>query len=625
MIILSTGTATEEFKTLDSVVVRFSGDSGDGMQLTGTQFTNASAIAGNDISTFPDFPAEIRAPAGTLAGVSGFQVNLSSYEIFTPGDTTDVLIAMNPAALAANLPELKDDCILIINEDAFSKANVKKAGFESNPLEDDTLQRFRVHSMKLTTLNREALKDLEGMTQKEIDRTKNFFALGLVCWMYDRPLEPTLEWINKKFGKKPVLVEANTRALKAGMHYGETTETFQLRFRIAPAQLQDGVYRKITGNEALALGLVTASQLAKKELFYGTYPITPASDILHALAGLRHFDVKTFQAEDEIAAMGATVGAAFGGAFAVTASSGPGVALKSEALNLGLALELPMVLINVQRGGPSTGLPTKTEQSDLLMTLFGRNGEAPLPVIAACSPSDCFDTAIEAFRFAVRASCPVLVLSDGYLGNSSEPWRIPNPDTMEPIEVVHPEKVEGETFLPYARDPETMGRPWAIPGTPGLEHRLGGLGKAPLTGNVSYRPEHHAQMVADRQAKVDKLVDIIPDQVPHGPDSGDLLVLGWGSTYGAIRAAAGRCEAEGYKVASTQLRHICPLPKNLKEMMGRYKKVLIPEMNSGQLAFYLRGKLGVEVESLTQITGRPFKIETIQEAIRNLIDKGAKA
>jgi len=594
------------------------------MQLTGTQFTNASAIAGNDISTFPDFPAEIRAPAGTLAGVSGFQVNLSSYEIFTPGDDTDVLVAMNPAALAANLPDLRNDCILIINEDAFSKHNIKKAGFAENPLDDGTLERFRLHRVPLTNLNREAMSEIEGLSQKEIDRTKNFFALGLICWMYDRPMEPTMEWVNKKFKKSPILIEANIKAFKSGYHYGETTETFQMRFKIAPAKLDDGIYRQITGNEALALGLVTAGKLAGKEIFYGSYPITPASDILHNLAALRHFGVRTFQAEDEIAAMGATVGAAFGGAFAVTASSGPGVALKSEALNLGLALELPMVLIDVQRGGPSTGLPTKTEQSDLLMALFGRNGEAPLPILAACSPADCFDTAIEAFRFAVRATCPVILLSDGYLGNSAEPWKIPDPSQMEPIKVVHPEKVEGEDFMPYARDPETLGRPWAIPGTPGLEHRVGGLGKAPLTGNVSYRPEHHAQMVADRQAKVDKLVDIIPDQTTQGPDSGDLLVMGWGSTYGAIRAAVARARTEGYSVSSTQLRHICPLPGNLLQLMGRFKRVLIPEMNSGQLAFYLRGKLGVPIESLTQVTGRPFKIETIQEAIRGLLGKDAK-
>jgi 2-oxoglutarate ferredoxin oxidoreductase subunit alpha len=621
---MSTGTTKDAVKELDSVVVKFSGDSGDGMQLTGSQFTNASAIAGNDISTFPDYPAEIRAPAGTLAGVSGFQVNLSSQEIFTPGDSTDVLVAMNPAALAANLPDLEDDCILIVNEDAFTKHNLKKAGFAENPLEDNTLERFRLHRVKLTTLNREAMADIDGLTKKEIDRTKNFFSLGLICWMYDRPMEPTLEWLGKKFAKKPLLIQANTKAFKAGFHYGETTETFQLRFRIAPAKLKDGIYRKITGNEALALGLVTAGKLANKDVFYGSYPITPASDILHALAKLRHFGVRTFQAEDEIAAMGATVGAAFGGAFAVTASSGPGIALKSEALNLGLAMELPMVVINVQRGGPSTGLPTKTEQSDLLMSIFGRNGEAPMPIIAACSPGDCFDTAIEAFRLAVRSTSPVMVLSDGYMGNSSEPWKIPDPTHMAPIKVEHPEKVEGEDFLPYARDPETGARPWAIPGTPELEHRLGGLGKAPLTGNVSYRPEHHAQMVEERQSKVDRLIDVIPDQEAHGGDSGDLLVLGWGSTYGAIRAAAVRSRGEGYSVSSTQLRHICPLPKNLEELMGRFKKVLIPEMNSGQLAFYLRGKLGVKIESLTQVTGRPFKIETIQDAIRDLLGEEAK-
>lgn len=618
---MSTTTQPIPFEELSSVVVRFSGDSGDGMQLTGTQFTNASAIAGNDISTFPDFPAEIRAPAGTLAGVSGFQVNLSSHEIFTPGDDTDVLVAMNPAALAANLDDLRDDCILIINSDAFTKPNLKKAGFSENPLENGSLERFRVYSIGLTNLNRAALEGLEGLTQKDVDRTKNFFALGMVCWMYDRPEEPTLDWINAKFGKKPVLVEANTKAFKAGLHYGETTETFQLRYRIAPAKLNPGIYRKITGNEAIALGLVTAGKLAGKPLFYGTYPITPASDILHSLASLKHFDVRTFQAEDEIAAMGATVGAAFGGAFAVTASSGPGVALKSEALNLALALELPLVLVDVQRGGPSTGLPTKTEQSDLLMALFGRNGESPLPVLAACTPSDCFDLTVEAFRFAVRASCPVILLSDGYLGNSSEPWKIPNPEKMEPIVVKHPVKVEGEEFFPYARDPETGGRPWAIPGVPGLEHRIGGLAKAPKTGNVSYRPEHHAQMVADRQAKVDKLADIIPDQTVFGDESGELLVCGWGSTYGAIHAAVARARAEGLSVSATHLRYLNPLPKNLEELFSRFERVLIPEMNGGQLAFYLKGTFGRPFESLTQVTGRPFKIDTIHKAIRKALSK----
>lgn len=609
------------FEELSSVVVRFSGDSGDGMQLTGTQFTNASAIAGNDISTFPDFPAEIRAPAGTLAGVSGFQVNLSSHEVFTPGDDTDVLVAMNPAALAANIDDLKDDCILIINSDAFTKPNLKKAGFSENPLENGSLEKFRVYSMGLTSLNRQALEGIEGLTQKDVDRTKNFFALGLVCWMYDRPEQPTLDWINAKFGKKPVLVEANTKAFKAGLHYGETTETFQLRYRIAPAKLPAGIYRKMTGNEALALGMVTAARLAGKPLFYGSYPITPASDILHTLAALKHFDVRTFQAEDEIAAMGATVGAAFGGAFALTASSGPGIALKSEALNLALVLELPLVLVDVQRGGPSTGLPTKTEQSDLLMALYGRNGEAPLPILAACSPADCFDLAIEAWRFAVRATTPVILLSDGYLGNSSEPWRVPDPEKMAPIEVSHPVKEEGVEFLPYARDPETLGRPWALPGTPGLEHRVGGLSKAPLTGNVSYKPEHHAKMVADRQAKVDKLADIIPPQEVFGDETGDLLICGWGSTYGAIHAAVARARAEGMSVSATHVRYIAPLPSNMEEVLSRYKRVIIPEMNGGQLAMYLRGKFGKPYESLTQVTGRPFKIDTIYKAIRKALGK----
>ncbi len=616
------GTAgTQQFQELSSVVVRFSGDSGDGMQLTGTQFTKASAIAGNDISTFPDFPAEIRAPAGTLAGVSGFQVNLSSHEVFTPGDSTDVLVAMNPAALAANIEDLKDDCILIINKDAFTKPNLKKAGFEQSPLDDDSLKRFRVFSIPLTSLNRAALEDLEGLTQKEIDRTKNFFSLGLICWMYDRPAEPTLEWIAKKFAKNSTLVEANTRAFKAGLHYGETTETFQIRYRIAPARLQPGVYRSLTGNEALALGLVTAGSLAGKHVFYGSYPITPASDILHAMAALRHFDVRTFQAEDEIAAMGATVGAAFGGSFAVTASSGPGIALKSEALNLALALEVPLVLIDVQRGGPSTGLPTKTEQSDLLMCLFGRNGEAPMPVLAACSPSDCFHMAIEAFRFAVRAMTPVLLLSDGFLGNSAEPWKIPDPATLPKIEVSHPVKEEGKEFFPYSREEKTLARPWAIPGTPGLEHRVGGLGKAPLTGNVSYRPEHHAQMVKDRQEKVDRLADIIPEQEVYGERTGELLVCGWGSTYGAIHAAVSKAQAEGYSVSSTHLKYIAPLPRNLEEVFSSFKKVLIPEMNTGQLAFYLQGKFGRRFESLTQVTGRPFQIETLYQAIVNTISK----
>lgn len=598
---------------IESVIVRFSGDSGDGMQLTGTQFTTASAIAGNDISTLPDFPAEIRAPAGTLAGVSGFQVNLASKSIYTPGDAPDVLVAMNPAALAANLPDLKRGGTLIVNTDAFSKNNLKKAHYDSNPLEDDSLAAYRVHKIPLSTLNKTAVEDIEGLSHKEVDRTKNFFALGLTFWMYDRPLEPTIEWIQSKFKKRPELVEANTRALKAGYHFGDTTETFQCRYRVVAAELKPGVYRKVTGNEALAMGLVTAASRAGKPLFYGTYPITPASDILHFLAALRHFDVRTFQAEDEIAAMGSTVGAAFGGAFAVTASSGPGVALKSEALNLGLVLELPMVLINVQRGGPSTGLPTKPEQSDLMMSFFGRNGEAPLPIVAPATPADCFTMAIEAFRLAVRAMAPVILLSDGYLANSSEPWRIPNPDLIAPIQVEHPTKAEN--FAPYARDPNTLARPWAIPGTKGLEHRMGGLGKAPITGNVSYKPEHHQQMVDDRAEKVARLVDAIPEQKVFGEKSGDLLVLGWGSTFGAIRSAVNQAQKEGYSVSSSHVRYLSPFPKNFESILRSFKKVLIPEMNMGQLAFLIRGTYGIDTISYPKVEGRPFKIAEIHSKI----------
>lgn len=606
---------------LESVVIRFSGDSGDGMQLTGTLFTDASAIVGNDISTFPDFPAEIRAPQGTLAGVSGFQVNLANADIYTPGDAPDVLVAMNPAALAANLSDLKPGGVLIINTDAFNEKNFKKVHMDSDPLTDGSLDKYRVYKVPLTKLNREACEGIEGLTTKDIDRTKNFFSLGLAFWMYDRPLDSTLAWIEAKFKNKPAIKEANVRAFKAGYNYGDTTETFQSRYRIAPAPLPAGVYRKVTGNEALALGLVTAAQRAGKPLFYGTYPITPASDILHYLAGLRHFDVRTFQAEDEIAAMGSTIGAAFGGAFAVTASSGPGIALKSEALNLALVLELPLVMVNVQRGGPSTGLPTKTEQSDLLMSFFGRNGESPLPIVAACTPSDCFTMALEAFRLAVRSTSPVILLSDGYLANSSEPWRIPNPDLIAPIIVEHP--TNPHNFMPYARDPESMARPWAIPGTPGLEHRVGGLGKAPLTGNVSYKPEHHQQMIDERAEKVARLADVIPEQEVLGPASGELLVVGWGSTYGAIRSAVQTAQREGHSVAATHIRYLSPFPKNLGQILKSYKRVLVPEMNMGQLAMLLKATYGIPIESYPKVNGKPFKISEIHSKIAAVL-KGGK-
>lgn len=607
------------FEELESVVIRFAGDSGDGMQLTGTQFTDASAAYGNDVSTFPDFPAEIRAPAGTLAGVSGFQVNLSSHDILTPGDAPQVLVAMNPAALAANLQDLEVGGTLIVNTDNFTKANLKKAHYETNPLEDDSLKGYVLHKIPITALNRRALEDIEGLSQKEIDRCQNFFALGLASWMYDRSLETTFNWIQQKFGKKPSIAAANSRALQAGYNYGDTIEAFQTRYRIRPARLKPGTYRKITGNEAMALGLVTAAQKAGKPLFYGGYPITPASDILHNLAVFKQFDVRTFQAEDEIAAMGSIIGAAFGGAFAVTATSGPGIALKSEAMNLALVLELPMVIINVQRGGPSTGMPTKVEQSDLLQVLFGRNGESPLPVIAPATPADCFDVAIEAFRFAVRAMSPVVILSDGYLGNSAEPWNIPDPDSIAPIPVEHPVAKADETFLPYLRDIVTLGRPWALPGTPGLEHRIGGLSKAPETGNVSYDPEHHWAMVTDRAEKVERLAEIIPPQEIFGPKYGTVLVVTWGSTFGAARSAVARAQSAGLRVAHTHLRYLNPLPRDLEDILGRYQTVLVPELNMGQLAHHLRGKFGMDnIVSFPKVKGRPF---TIQEIYRRAYDE----
>ncbi len=608
------------YEEIDSVIIRFAGDSGDGMQLTGTQFTNASAIYGNDISTMPDFPAEIRAPAGTLAGVSGFQVNLSSHDIYTPGDAPQVLVAMNPAALAANLKDLEPGGTIIINTDAFTKQNLSKAHYGGNPLEDESLKGYLVHKVPLTTLNRKALEGIEGLGQKEVDRCQNFFALGMAFWMYDRPLETTLKWIQEKFGKKPAIAEANTRALEAGFYFAETAEIFQNRYRIRPARLPAGTYRKITGNEAISLGLVTAAQKAGKPLFYGGYPITPASDILHNLAAMKQFDVRTFQAEDEIAAMGSVIGAAFGGAFAVTASAGPGIALKSEAMNLAMVLELPMVVIDVQRGGPSTGMPTKPEQGDLLQVMFGRNGDSPLPVIAPATPGDCFDTAIEAFRFAVHAMSPVVILSDGYLANSAEPWKVPDPDVIAPIEVEHPvARVNGETFLPYRRDIVSLARPWAIPGTPGLEHRIGGLSKAPETGNVSYDPDDHWKMITDRRDKVERLQEIMPPQQVVGPRSGPLLVLSWGSTYGMARAAVERAQATGLKVAHTHLRYLNPLPREMGDILKRYERILVPELNMGQLLLLLRGRFGMDnIVGLPKVNGRPFTISEIARKIHEI-------
>lgn len=614
------------FEEVEHVIIRFAGDSGDGMQLTGAQFTDASAAYGNDISTFPDFPAEIRAPAGTLAGVSGFQVNLSSHDILTPGDAPQVLIAMNPAALASNLKDLEPGGTIIANTDAFTRPNLKKANYTTNPLDDGSLTGYVVHGIPLTTINRKSLEGIEGLSSKEVDRCQNFFALGLSFWIYDRPLETTREWIRQKFGKTPVIAEANLKALEAGYYFGETAEAFQMRYRVRPARLKPGTYRKITGNQAISLGLVTAAQKAGKPLFYGGYPITPASDILHTLAPLKNFDVRTFQAEDEIAAMGSIIGAAFGGAFAVTATSGPGIALKSEAMNLAVVLELPMVIINVQRGGPSTGMPTKVEQADLLQVMFGRNGESPIPILAPCTPSDCFDTAIEAFRFAVRAMTPVVILSDGYLANSSEPWNIPDPDTIAPIEVTHPTREslpEGAEFKPYARDIVTLGRPWAIPGVEGLEHRIGGLSKAPETGNVSYDPDHHWKMVTDRVEKIERLQEIIPPLEVFGPASAPLLVITWGGTFGAARSAVARAHGAKLKVAHAHLRHLNPFPRNLHAVMSRYENILIPELNLGQLSLLIKGKFGIEnVIPLPKVKGRPFTIGEIYKRIHELLTGG---
>ncbi len=601
---------------LESIVIRFAGDSGDGMQLTGTQFTNTAAIFGNDVSTLPDYPAEIRAPAGTLPGVSGFQVNFSSTKIRTPGDAPQVLVAMNPAALASNLKELEHGGVLIVNTDAFTQKNLQKAHYESNPLEDGSLDGYQVHPIPLTTLNKNALADIEGLGAKEVDRSKNFFALGLSFWMFDRSLEPTIEWVEKKFARRPEIAEANKRALKAGFNFGETTRTFQRRFRIRPAKLPPGTYRKITGNQAAAYGFITAAQKAGKPLFYGAYPITPASDILHILAPLKHFDVRTFQAEDEIAAMGAVIGAAFGGAVSVAATSGPGIALKSEAINLAMILELPMVIANIQRGGPSTGLPTKPEQSDLLQAMFGRNGESPIPIIAPYSPADCFDAAVEATRLAIFASSPVIYLSDGYLANSAEPWRIPNPDEIEPIPVDHP--TNPENFQAYARDEESLARKWAIPGTPGLEHRLGGLEKQKGTGNVSYEPDNHAYMTWVRAEKVRRLENVIPEQTVYGDRKGDLLVLGWGSTFGAIRTAVERARALGRAVSHAHIRHLNPFPRNLGAILDNFNRVLIPEMNLGQLAMMVRARYLVDAITLPKVEGRPFRISEIRAKIEEL-------
>ncbi len=604
---------------LERVTIRFAGDSGDGMQLTGTQFTRTAAVFGNDISTLPDFPAEIRAPAGSLPGVSGFQISFSSTDIHTPGDEPDVLVAMNPAALKTNIGDLPPGGALIVNSDAFSQANLNKAAYSSNPLTDGSLKPYTTFEIPISSLNERSLEGLE-MTSKQKDLTKNFFALGIMFWLYERSMDPTIGWIDSKFGARPVTAEANKRALKAGYAFGETTEMFHTHYRVKPARLPAGTYRNITGNEATALGFLVASKLADRQLFYGSYPITPASDILHQLSGYKAFGVKTFQAEDEIAAIGAAIGASYGGALGMTASSGPGIALKTEAMGLAVMVELPLVVIDVQRAGPSTGMPTKNEQADLLQVMFGRNSDSPLPVIAPATPGECFDLAIEAVRLALKYMTPVVYLSDAFLATGSEPWLIPSIADLPSIGVNNAIKGEGP-FQPYLRDPETLARPWAVPGTAGLEHRIGGLEKADGSGNVSYDPDNHHKMQLLRQAKVAGIArDIAPLEV-HGPERGELLILGWGSTYGAIRSAAERLQANGQSVAHAHLRHLNPFPANTEAVLRAYRRVLIPEVNLGQLLMLIRARYLIDAVGYDRVRGKPFRIaEIVAEAERVLAE-----
>jgi len=603
-------------KNLDDVTIRFAGDSGDGMQLTGMQFTNTTALLGNDLSTLPDYPAEIRAPAGTLFGVSGFQIHFGSTEINTPGDTCDVLVAMNPAALKVNLRSLRTGGIIIANSDGFNDKNLRLANYETNPLEDGSLEKYRLHSVDITELTHNALEEL-GLTNKIIDRSKNFFALGMMYWMFSRPMEPTIKWIEDKFKKNPEIIEANIRVLKAGYAFGETTEIFAARYEVKPAALAPGRYRSITGNEAIAWGLIAASVKSGLDLFLGSYPITPASDILHELSKHKNFRVKTFQAEDEIAGITSAIGASYGGSIGSTTTSGPGMALKSEAMGLAVMLELPLVIIDVQRGGPSTGLPTKTEQADLLQAVYGRNSEAPIPVIAASTPADCFMSAFEATRIALKYMTPVICLSDGYLANGAEPWLVPPVSQLPSIDVKF--RTDPNGFHPYERDEKTLARPWAIPGTPGLEHRIGGLEKQHITGNVSYDAENHEFMVRMRQAKVDRIAEDIPPAVVEGDAKGDLLVLGWGGTYGAIRTAVEAKRKEGKSVSHLHLKYINPFQKNLGEVLYNFKQVLVPELNLGQLSKLIRMKFLIPAISLTKIQGLPFRSIEIEKKIDELL------
>ena len=613
-----------EVQQLDRVVIRIAGDSGDGMQLTGDRFTQETANFGNDLSTQPNFPAEIRAPAGTLAGVSSFQLHFADHDILTPGDRPDVLVAMNPAALKANLGDLLKGATIIVDTRDFTERALARIGWSSNPLTDGTLDSFTVHALDLTQLTLDAIAALPDnkLSRKDAGRSKNMYALGLLSWMYSRPTEGTLQFLREKFAKKPEIAEANIAAFKAGWNYGETTEAFGVSYEVKPAALAPGSYRNIAGNLALAYGLITGAQLAKLPLFLGAYPITPASDILHELSKHKRFGVTTFQAEDEIAGIGAALGASFGGALGVTTSSGPGIALKAETIGLAVSLELPLVIVDVQRGGPSTGLPTKTEQSDLLQAMFGRNGEAPVPIVAPRSPADCFDAALEAIRIATTYRTPVFLLSDGYIANGSEPWRLPELSELPDLAVTFLDQPNGDDglFLPYLRDPETLARPWAVPGTAGLEHRIGGIEKADKTGNISYDPDNHDFMVRTRQAKVDGIAKSIPPvEVDDPTGTAKVLVLGWGSTYGPIGAAARRVRRAGYPIAQAHLRHLNPFPANLGEVLARYDKVVIPEMNLGQLALLVRGRYLTDVISVTQVRGMPFRASELADMLQGVV------
>jgi 2-oxoglutarate/2-oxoacid ferredoxin oxidoreductase subunit alpha len=621
-VVASTSKPVEQ---LSQVIVRFAGDSGDGMQLTGSQFTSETALLGNDISTLPDFPAEIRAPAGSLPGVSGFQLHFADHDILTPGDAPNVLVAMNPAALKTNIKDLPKGGTLIVDADAFKERNLQKAGYATSPLEDGSLEEYQVHQVPLTTLTVGALKEIEGVTPREAERSKNMFALGLMSWLYGRPIEPTIEFLNAKFrAKRPEIADANIKALQAGYAFGETTETFAVTYEVKPAKLRPGTYRNITGNQALSMGLVAASKLSGLPLFLGAYPITPASSILEELAGYKQFGVRTFQAEDEIAAAGAAVGAAFGGMLGVTTSAGPGVVLKAETVGLAIQLELPLVICDIQRAGPSTGMPTKPEQGDLLMVLFGRNGESPVPVVAARSPSDCFDAAIEAARIALKYRTPVYLLSDAYLANGSEPWLLPEIDALPDISTTFATEPNGEDgeFYPYLRDEQTLARPWALPGTKGLEHRIGGLEKADRTGNISYDPDNHDLMTRLRAQKVAGIAADIPELEVDDPDGdANVLVLGWGGTYGPIAAGVRRVRRAGSPVAHAHLRYLNPFPRNTGEVLKRYERVLIPEMNLGQLLKLVRAEFLVDAVGYNRVRGLPLRAAEVAEAIQAMVDQ----